>query len=73
MPLYSERVDQFFSGNGVAQAITVGGTDAEGDDVTNELSGLILDSYAQILTREPALHVRLHPGSPPGCSIRPWR
>ncbi len=65
MPIYSERVDQFFSGNGVAQAITVGGTDEDGNDVTNELSGLILDSYAQILTREPALHVRIHPGSPP--------
>ncbi len=65
MPIYSERVDQFFSGNGVAQAITVGGTDADGNDVTNELSGVILDSYAQILTREPALHVRIHPGSPP--------
>ena len=65
MPLYSERIDRFFSGNGVAQAITVGGTDAFGKDVTNELSALILDSYAQILTREPALHVRIHPGSPP--------
>jgi formate C-acetyltransferase len=65
MPLYSERIDQFFSGNGVAQAITVGGTDAEGNDVTNELSAVILDAYAQILTREPALHVRIHPDSPP--------
>jgi len=65
MPVYSERVDQFFSGAGVAQAITVGGTDAEGNDVSNELSSLILDSYAQIRTREPALHVRIHPGSPP--------
>ncbi|HEY5532087.1 MAG TPA: pyruvate formate lyase family protein [Candidatus Anoxymicrobiaceae bacterium] len=65
MPLYSERVDQFFSGNGVAQAITVGGTDGDGNDVTNELSSIILDSYAQIRTREPALHVRIHPGSPP--------
>jgi formate C-acetyltransferase len=64
MPLYSERIDQFFSGNGVAQAITVGGTDADGNDVANELSGLILDSYAQILTREPALHVRIHPDTP---------
>lgn len=64
MPLYSERVDKFFSGNGVAQAITVGGTDEAGADVTNELSGVILDAYAQILTREPALHVRIHPGSP---------
>lgn len=64
MPVYSERIDQFFSGNGVAQGITMGGTDAEGRDVTNELSGLILDAYAQIRTREPALHVRVHKGTP---------
>ncbi len=64
LPLYSERIDKFFSGGGVAQAITVGGTDAEGRDVANELTGLILDSYAQVLTREPALHVRVHPDTP---------
>ena len=64
MPLYSQRVDKFFSGNGVAQAFTLGGTDAEGNDVTNELSGLILNAYAQVLTREPAVHVRIHPGTP---------
>ena len=64
MPLYSERVDQFFSGNGVAQAFTLGGTDEEGNDVTNELSGLILNAYAQVLTREPAVHVRIHPATP---------
>jgi formate C-acetyltransferase len=64
MPLYSQRVDRFFSGNGVAQAFTLGGTDAEGNDVTNELSGLILNAYAQVLTREPAVHVRIHPGTP---------
>ncbi len=64
MPLYSQRVDQFFSGNGVAQAFTLGGTDDQGNDVTNELSGLILNAYAQVLTREPAVHVRIHPGTP---------
>ena len=64
IPLYSQRVDQFFSGNGVAQAFTLGGTDAEGNDVTNELSALILNAYAQVLTREPAVHVRIHPGTP---------
>ncbi len=64
LPLYSERIDKFFSGGGVAQAITVGGTDAEGSDVANDLTGLILDAYAQVLTREPALHVRVHPGTP---------
>ena len=64
IPLYSQRVDLFFSGNGVAQAFTLGGTDAEGNDVTNELSGLILNAYAQVLTREPAVHVRIHPQTP---------
>lgn len=64
IPLYSERIDRYFSGNGVAQGITVGGTDAEGRDVTNELSGLILDAYAQVRTREPALHVRVHDRTP---------
>jgi formate C-acetyltransferase len=64
MPLYSERIDQYFSGNAVAQGITVGGTDADGKDVTNELSGLILDAFAQIRTREPALHVRVHENTP---------
>jgi len=65
IPLYSERIDHYFSGFGVAQGITLGGTDADGGDVTNELSGLILDAYSQLLTREPALHVRVHPGTPP--------
>lgn len=64
IPLYSERIDKFFSGNGVAQGITLGGVDAKGDDVTNELSALFLDAYAQIQTREPALHVRVHPKTP---------
>jgi pyruvate formate-lyase/glycerol dehydratase family glycyl radical enzyme len=63
-PLYSERMDQFFSGNGVAQAFTLGGTDEYGKDVTNELSGIILDAYSQVLTREPAVHVRIHPSTP---------
>ncbi len=64
IPLYSARIDRYFSGNGVAQGITVGGTDAEGRDATNELSGRILESYALIGTREPALHVRVHDATP---------
>ncbi len=64
IPLYSERIDRYFSGNGVAQGITMGGTNENGEDATNELSGLILDAYAQIQTREPALHVRVHDNTP---------
>ena len=64
LPLYSERIDEYFSGNGVAQGITLGGSDDQGVDCTNELSGVFLDAYAQVRTREPALHVRVHRHSP---------
>ena len=64
MPLYSDRIDRYFSGQGVAQGITLGGVDDKGCDVTNELSGLFLDAYAQIRTREPAIHVRVHENTP---------
>jgi len=64
IPLYSDRIDRFFSGNGVAQGITLGGTDENGYDVTNELSGLFLNAFDHIRTREPALHVRVHKETP---------
>lgn len=60
IPIYSERVAEFFSGNGVAQGITIGGVDSAGNDVSNEVSELILEAYSWIRTREPALHVRIH-------------
>ncbi|MCP4689299.1 MAG: hypothetical protein GY859_14695, partial [Desulfobacterales bacterium] len=49
---------------GVAQGLTLGGTDEEGGDVTNELSGLILDAFSWLHTREPALHARIHEDTP---------
>jgi len=64
IPLYNNVVDKFFKGNTVGQGITLGGTDTEGNDVTNELSGLFLDAFAQIRTREPNLHARIHENTP---------
>ncbi len=64
IPLFSERVDMGFSGNTVGQAITLGGVDAAGDDATNPLSGLFLDAFAQIQTREPNMQVRVHAQTP---------
>ena len=73
IPLYSERIDQYFSGNGVAQAITIGGTDQDGNDAANELTALILEAYAQVLTREPALHIRIHRERRNGLWKRRWQ
>lgn len=64
MPVYSRRMDHYFSGHDVAQGITLGGVDAEGRDATHEVAGVFLDAYALIATREPSLHVRLHAGTP---------
>ncbi len=64
IPAYSEPFDKFVSGNTVGQGITLGGTDAQGNDVTNELSGLFMDAFAQIQTREPNLHARVHENTP---------
>ena len=64
IPLYSDRIDRYFSGHGVAQGITLGGTDEYGNDASNELSSMFLDAFAQIRMREPALHVRVHPTTP---------
>jgi pyruvate formate-lyase/glycerol dehydratase family glycyl radical enzyme len=64
MPLFSTRMDHYFSGNDVAQGITLGGVDADGRDATNEVSEIFLDAYARLGTREPALHARVHEGTP---------
>ena len=64
IPLFSRRMDAYFSGNTVGQGITLGGTDEEGDDVTNALSGLFLDAFLKIKTREPNLHARIHEKTP---------
>ena len=57
-------MDHYFSGHDVAQGITLGGVDADGNDATCEVSGIFLDAYALIATREPSLHVRVHEKTP---------
>ncbi len=64
IPLYSRRINRFFGGNAVGQGITIGGVDAEGLDVTNELSKLVLEAYSLVMTREPSLHARMHSKTP---------
>lgn len=64
IPAYSTRMDQYFGGNDVQYAITLGGVDARGEGATNELSGVFLDAYSLIGTREPAVMARIHDASP---------
>jgi formate C-acetyltransferase len=45
--------------------ITLCGVDAEGNDLTNEISWLVLEAMAQIKLSEPAIYVRYHPDIDP--------
>ena len=65
LPLFNAMATEYFSGLSSASGLTLGGTDAEGNDATNALSLLFLDAYDQMRLRQPNLHVRIHPRSAP--------
>ena len=48
----------------IAENLTVGGVNRDGNDATNELSYLILDSYASLKTVQPTFSVRIHKNTP---------
>ena len=54
----------------IAQNLTIGGIDKEGNDATNELSYLFLDSYNFLKTVQPAFSIRVHENTPDDLIIR---
>jgi len=48
----------------LAENLTIGGVDREGNDATNELSYLILDAYTDLQTVQPTFSARIHKNSP---------
>lgn len=65
LPLFNTMATEYFSGLSSASGLTLGGTDADGNDAANELSVLFLEAYDQMRLRQPNLHVRVHPHSSP--------
>lgn len=53
-----------YGGVASLQAVTIGGTDGQGRDVTNELSYLVLDTAKAMRTIEPSIALRVHEGTP---------
>jgi len=51
---------RFSAGGPLYQNVTIGGTDAEGNDAVNPLSYLILESVARVQLTQPNLSVRYH-------------
>jgi formate C-acetyltransferase len=64
IPLFDSVVTLAFSGLTNFANTVVGGMDARGQDVTNELSYLMLEAMQRVRSPQPNFGVRLHRGSP---------
>jgi formate C-acetyltransferase len=62
--VYSPLVTSVYGGVASLQAITLGGTDNAGNDVTNELTYLALEAARTMRTIEPSIALRVHDGTP---------
>jgi len=64
VPLLSSRVSRMHGGLFNGQTVVVGGTDRQGKDACNPMTGLFLDAMEALRMRQPNYHARLHAGSP---------
>ena len=64
LPLFNQLATEFFSGLSSASGLTIGGTDANGEDASNDLTYAFMLAYDRMRLRQPNLHLRLHEGTP---------
>lgn len=62
--VYSPTVSSVYGGVASLQAVTIGGTDENGDDVTNDLTYLTLEAAKSLKIIEPSIALRIHEGTP---------
>lgn len=62
--VYSPTVSSVYGGVASLQAVTIGGTDQNGKDVTNELTYLVLEAARQLQLIEPSICLRIHDKTP---------
>jgi len=62
--VYSPTVSSVYGGVAALQAVTIGGTDKDGNDVTNDLTYLTLEAAESLRLIEPSIALRLHEGTP---------
>ncbi|MCJ7522551.1 MAG: hypothetical protein MUP21_10105 [Dehalococcoidia bacterium] len=55
---------------GFGQLITLGGQGSNGEDLTNDLTYLVLDSFQELNMLEPKLNLRIHSGTPKELMLR---
>lgn len=62
--VYSPTVSSVYGGVASLQAVTIGGTDASGKDVTNDLTYLTMEAAKSLKIIEPSIALRIHEGTP---------
>lgn len=62
--VYSPMLSGIYGGVESLQAITLGGLDENGRDVTNEMTYLVLETGQTMKTLEPSIALRYHDGTP---------
>lgn len=62
--VYSPTVSSVYGGVASLQAVTIGGTDESGKDVTNDLTYLTMEAAKSLKLIEPSIVLRLHEGTP---------
>jgi pyruvate formate-lyase/glycerol dehydratase family glycyl radical enzyme len=64
IPVFSGKISSSHGGLLSGQALTIGGTDGQGNDVTNELSFIFLELMDEVKMRQPNYHARIDRNSP---------
>ncbi|MFX1500990.1 MAG: pyruvate formate lyase family protein [Promethearchaeota archaeon] len=62
--VYSPTVSSVYGGVASLQAVTIGGTDEMGKDVTNDLTYLTMEAAKSLKIIEPSIALRIHDGTP---------
>jgi formate C-acetyltransferase len=62
--VWSERATKSGPGYTAGQLITLGGVDKDGNDVTNAMTYMVMQSSARLKLHNPPLALRLHAGTP---------
>ncbi|MGI6069176.1 MAG: glycyl radical protein [Blautia sp.] len=61
--VWNEEDTRYFGGHPISQTITLGGTDENGEDSVNELTGICLDTTMRVGLPQPSVCVRVHKNS----------
>jgi len=62
--VWNEEDSKAFGGHPISQAVTLGGMDAEGNDATNALSYMMLETTARVHMPQPSVCVRINRHTP---------